>query len=137
VSALETLARIARRQGEDIERQLAALEARRREAHARIEAHDRAMENERALARSSVASAMAFGAYAPHALAQRQTLAAAERTLALETEALRDTLRAAFIELKKVETLIDQEAERAAVEQGRRDQAEMDDIAASTTRQKR
>jgi len=136
MSTLATLARVARRDAEDIERRLAASEARLRLVRARLAAHDRAVANESALARQSLEGSFTFGAYAQHALEQRRLIVAEEQALALETEALRDTLRDAFIELKKIEILIEQGAARDAAEENRLDQIAMDDIAANMMRQK-
>ena len=114
MSALETLARVARREAEAIERQLAAVEARRANILARIETHDRIVRDEQERAQGSVDAALAYGAFAQAAITQRRVMINEDHVLAAEAGALRDALRDAFIELKKVETLIENEAERAA-----------------------
>jgi flagellar export protein FliJ len=136
LSTLETLARVARRQAEEIERELAALEGRRRMVRSRIAAHDQALAREGELARADTDGAVAFGAYAQAALAQRRMMAAEEAALAGEAETLRDSLRDAFIELKKIELLIAQRAERAAAEEEKQEQAALDDVAATMMRGK-
>jgi len=134
VSALATLARVARRKAEEIERALAALEERRAIVERRVDAHDRTVAGEQATAAGSVDAAIAFGAYAQLALAQRRGMASERDVIANEANALRDALREAFIELKKIETLIAQDVERVQVEEGRREQAQMDDLAANMSR---
>lgn len=134
MSAFETLARIARRQAEDIERKLAVVESRRHNVQLRIEGHDKNVLAEQRRGQISPDAAMAYGAFAQSALTQRRVMVNEETILAAEAGALRDALRDAFIELKKIETLIERQAERAAQEAERIEQAQMDDIAANMTR---
>lgn len=134
MSTLETLARVARRNAEEVERQLAAVEGRRRMVRQRIEAHDLTVRREGALAQGSVDGAVMFGAFAQAALAQRKLMLAEEEAFAREAEALRDVLREAFIELKKVELLIEKQAEAVAAEEERLEQNAMDDVAANMMR---
>jgi flagellar export protein FliJ len=137
MSALETLARVARRKAEEIERELSAIESRRLLLARRLDAHDASVADEQATAAGSLDAAIAFGAYAHLALGRRRILVAEHEALAAESDALRDSLRDAFVELKKIETLIDQEADRNAIEDNRREQAQMDDLAANMARNRR
>ena len=136
MSTLDTLSRIARREAENIERQLAAVEGRLWMVRERIRAHDSAMFGEQELARTTTEGALAFGAFAQLALSQRRMIVAEEEALAGEVNMLRDTLRDAFIELKKIEILIDQQAQRAAQEETRQEQIAMDEIATNLTRKR-
>jgi flagellar export protein FliJ len=134
MSAFETLARVARREAEGIERALAIVEQRRRNVADRIAAHDRNVLEEQKRGAQSPDAALAYGAFAQAALMQRRVMVNEETILAAEAGALRDALRDAFIELKKIETLIEAQAKRAAQEAERLEQAQMDDVAANMMR---
>lgn len=134
MSAFETLARVARREAEGIERALAVVEQRRRNVEERIAGHDRNVLAEQQRGAQSPDAALAYGVFAQSALMQRCAMVNEETILAAEAAALRDALRDAFIELKKIETLIEAQAKRVAREAERLEQAQMDDIAANMMR---
>ncbi len=127
MSALSTLARMARLRAEALQRELALLDETRRTLDARIVAHDKTVLAEQ---REALGDSMAmFGAYAQAALMQRAQMLIERETAAHAAEMLRGTLSDAFIELKKLETLIEnQEARERAAEEAR-ERAELDDLA--------
>lgn len=134
MSAIDTLVRLARRRAEELQRELAALENQRRAIEARLVEHDRIVASEQALAAQDVLSG--FGNFVQAANARKQGLLKERTFAARDAEELRDTLADAFIELKKLETLAENEAIRAAAEADKREQAVLDDLAASTARRR-
>jgi flagellar protein FliJ len=134
MSALETLVRMARRRAEDLQRELSALENRRRAIEARLVEHDRIVASEQALAARDVMSA--FGDFAQAAVARKAAIVKERGEAAHAAELMRDTLADAFIELKKLETLAENQALRAAIAEEKRDQAALDDLAAAKARKR-
>jgi flagellar export protein FliJ len=134
MSAIQTLVRLARRRAEELQRELGALENQRRAIEARLVEHDRIVASEQALAAQDVLSG--FGNFAQAAHARKQAILKEKAIAARDAEALRDTLADAFIELKKLETLAENEAIRAVVEADKRDQAVLDDLAAGMARRR-
>jgi flagellar export protein FliJ len=127
MSALTTLARMARLRAEALQRELALLDEQRRALDTQIVNHDWTVLAEQ---REAGADAMAmFGAYAQAALMQRARLLIERETAAHAAEMLRATLSDAFIELKKLETLIENEVAREKLEEETRERAELDDLA--------
>ena len=127
MSALPTLVRLAKRRAEDLQRALAVLEDQRRATEARLEEHDRIVKAEQAMA-NGVAFA-AFGNFAQAALQRKGILLKELARQEAEAEAMRATLSEAFVELKKLETLAENQAIREADEENKREQAMLDDVA--------
>jgi flagellar export protein FliJ len=132
MSAIETLVRMARRRAEELQRELAKLENHRRSIEARLVEHDRIVASEQALAAGEAMSG--FGNFAQAAVMRKAAILQQRVQAAREAEALRDTLADAFIELKKLETLAENEAIRAAVAADKREQAELDEVALAVRR---
>lgn len=132
MSAIETLVRMARRRAEELQRELGVLENQRRAIEARLVEHDRIVASEQALAAGEAMSG--FGNFAQAALTRKAAILQQRASAARDAEALRDTLADAFIELKKLETLAENEAIRAAVEASKREQAELDEVALTARR---
>jgi flagellar export protein FliJ len=127
MSALDTLARLARRRAEDLQRELAVLDGQRRGIEARLIEHDKIVLAEQDLA-SGIAIA-AYGNFAQAAMQRKNALLKEQTRVEGAAEALRATLSEAFIELKKLETLAENQAMREAAEADKREQAELDDVA--------
>lgn len=132
MSAIETLVRMARRRAEELQRELAKLENQRRAIEVRLVEHDRIVASEQAIAAGQAMSG--FGNFAQAALMRKGAILQQRAQAAREAESLRDTLADAFIELKKLETLAENEAIRAAVAADRREQAELDEVALTARR---
>lgn len=127
MSALSTLARMARLRAEALQRELAVLDEQHRALDARLAAHDRSVLAEQ---REAAGDPMAmFGPYAQAAFMQRAQILVERETAAHAADVLRDTLADAFVELKKLETLIDNETARARAAEDARERAELDDLA--------
>lgn len=134
MSAIDTLVRLARRRAEELQRELAALENQRRAIEARLVEHDRIVASEQALAAQDVLSG--FGNFVQAANARKQGILKEKASAARDAEELRDTLADAFIELKKLEMLAENEAIRAAAEADKREQDVLDDLAAGMARRR-
>jgi flagellar export protein FliJ len=134
MSAIDTLVRMARRRAEELQRELATLETHRRAIEARLVEHDKIVASEQALAAQDVMSG--FGNFVQAANARKQGILKEKAIAARDAEALRNTLADAFIELKKLETLAENEAIRAAAEADKQEQAVLDDLAAATARRR-
>jgi flagellar export protein FliJ len=107
--------------------ELAALEEIVRDFDERIIDHDRRVEAEKAEALGDPFSV--FGAYVRAAGQRRQKLVAERAKANAAAEAHRTVLTEAFVEMKKMETLSENEAIRIADEEARREQAMADDVA--------
>jgi flagellar export protein FliJ len=127
VTALTTLTRLSRRRAEELQVELAALEEIVRDFDRRIVEHDRRLQAEKAEALGDPFSV--FGNYARAAMQRREKLVAARVKANEAAEAHRAILTAAFVEMKKMETLAENEAIRVADEEAKRDQAMLDDAA--------
>lgn len=127
MKALSTLARMARLKAEALQRELAELDGQARALDARIAAHDQTVLAEQKEAQGDLLAM--FGAYAQAALMQRTQMLIERETAAHAADMLRNTLADAFVELKKLETLIENEAARERAEEQARERAELDDLA--------
>ena len=127
MSAVDTLARVARRHAEEVQRRLAEADAYADACAERVRAHDRDMEAEQQVARDNPFAS--FGAYVTASLIRRAALVSEHARALAAAAALRETLTDAFVELKKLETLAENERVAARAEEDRREQAELDDVA--------
>jgi flagellar export protein FliJ len=134
MTAIETLVRLARRRAEDLQRELSNLENQRRAIEVRLVEHDRIVASEQALAAQDVLSG--FGNFAQAANMRKQGILRERALAAREAEVMRETLADAFIELKKLETLAENQAIRAIAAENAREQATLDDVAAMTSRRR-
>ena len=78
-----------------------------------------------------------YGAYAHGVIERREGLAAAIAKTEEEAAVVQDEVREAYRELKKYEITRDNRQRREAEEMARLDQAELDEVALQTFRQKR
>lgn len=127
MNALATLIRVARLRAEMLQRELAVLEERRRALEERVRTHDDQVRAEQKAARDDALAL--YGGFAQAALRRRAALVAEGEAAGRAADALRATLKEAFVELKKLETLAENEAARALAEDNKREQAALDDIA--------
>mgnify|MGYP001262259938 CR=1 FL=1 len=125
--ALETLARLQRAQIDELRIALAGVGAARDTVAAKDGAKVSEMAHEAALV--APADAPAFGAYAGRVLGERRVLAQEDARLLAREEELREEMRLAFQELKKIEQLIASQAERERLAENARELAAMDEAA--------
>jgi hypothetical protein len=129
MKALRTLLKIARRDLETLRRALADQFSKDAHVLARIEGHEQAWANERALAQRDYESARAYGGYAVAARSLRGAMDAERAAIALEIGRLRDLIAEAHVEVRKFERLIELEAAREKARREKREDAELDEMA--------
>ncbi|MDX2235385.1 MAG: flagellar FliJ family protein [Hyphomonadaceae bacterium] len=128
--ALETLARLQRAQIDEARNALAGIVAARTMLSDRDKALMAEVAAEQIDAARDQAGVAAYGAYAPRVAQERQMLAREDARLARDEEVLRERVREAFVELKKIELLIATQAERERAAQNARELAALDEAAA-------
>lgn len=128
--ALETLARLQRGLIDEAKTELAEIVGARAAIAARAAALDIEVAHEQAMAARDATAWTAYGAYAPRVVEEKRHLAETDGALAQEEEALRVRLSDAYIELKKIEHLMEAQAERERLAENARELASMDEAAA-------
>lgn len=128
--ALETLARLQRAQIDEAKAALASVAAARQMLADRDAALAAEVIAEQTDAQRDLAGFAAYGAYAPRVAAERQRLAAEDARLAQEEAEVRERVREAYIELKKIELLLATQEERERAAENARELAALDEAAA-------
>lgn len=128
--ALNTLARLQRGLIDEAKTELAGIMTQRAALADRGAALDAEVAQEQAIAARDAHAWSAYGAYAPRVAEEKRQLAERDATLAREEEALRERLSDAFIELKKIEHLMEAQAERERLAENARELASLDEAAA-------
>lgn len=129
MKALPTLVRIAKRDLDALRQALGEIESKRAHVAARLAAHEEAVAAEQRIARENYEGARAYGGFAAAALGRKRAMADEAAELDKEADAMRALVAQAHMELKKIERLMELEAERRAVAERRREDAELDEIA--------
>jgi flagellar export protein FliJ len=128
--ALNTLARLQRAQIDEAKVELAEVVAAREAITARQASLDVEVAQEQAMASRDSDARAAYGGYAPRVAQEKRAMAETDARLAGEEAALRERLSAAYIELKKIEHLMEAQAERERLAENARELASMDEAAA-------
>lgn len=128
--ALNTLARLQRAQIDEAKIELAEVMTAREAIAARQASLEIEMQQEQALASRDADARAAYGGYAPRVAQEKRAMAETDARLAEEEGALRERLSAAYIELKKIEHLMESQAERERLAENARELASMDEAAA-------
>ncbi|MBL8557870.1 MAG: hypothetical protein JNM47_04070 [Hyphomonadaceae bacterium] len=128
--ALNTLARLQRAQIDEARIELAEIVAAREAIAARQAALEAEIAQEQAVAVRDAEARAAYGAYAPRAAEEKRAMAETDARLAGEESALRERLSAAYIELKKIEHLMQAQEERERLAENARELASLDEAAA-------
>jgi len=128
--ALNTLARLQRAQIDEAKIELAEVMTAREAIAARQASLEIEMQQEQALASRDADARAAYGGYAPRVAQEKRAMAESDARLAEEEGALRERLSAAYIELKKIEHLMESQAERERLAANARELASMDEAAA-------
>lgn len=134
--AMKALAKLARAQAEEIQRNIAVLERREDALRAQMRARMARVAGEEAAAAAAGALFAAIN-LAPYLALERQRQAADEAACAAlrqEADALREALAAAFREAKKLETLMEERWAAERKDMARRQQGAADDRAAARAR---
>jgi flagellar export protein FliJ len=134
MSWTRSLIRVREFEIEVLRKRLASVLEAREAAEAALRALDAEAQSENQLARSHMEAGWSLAAFR-EALKQRRARVAADMTgLELEEQGCRDALAEAFTDLKKVESVADLHASKAARAEARREQTAMDEIALRTRR---
>lgn len=128
--ALNTLARLQRGLIDEAKTELAEIVTKRTAIAQRGAALDAEVAHEQAMAARDTHAWTAYGAYAPRVAEEKRHLANSDAALARDEDALRDRLSEAYIELKKIEHLMEAQAERERLAENARELASMDEAAA-------
>lgn len=127
MQALEKLIKIRRRGLDEERREIAALE----ELSAKLQDGARALEDEIQLEQRQTAGAetiINYGAYARHAIMRRENIARSLADVEARIVVARDAAAVAFQEIKRLETVVENERSRQRQEAARVEQAELDEI---------
>ena len=128
--SLNTLIRLQQRELEQLRRRLAALQERRDALTRQDELLVQALQDELALAASMPTVAHFFSNFSAHTDRQRQSLAKEMAKMDRTIEQVKQQVMDVFAELKKYEIALEQHQKRLKEQQARREQQQMDEIAA-------
>lgn len=128
--ALNTLARLQRAQIDEAKAELAEVVTARATLAARQAALKTEIAQEQAMAMRDAEARAAYGGYAPRVAQEKRVMAETDERLAREEAALRERLSAAYIELKKIEHLMQAQEDRERLAENARELASMDEAAA-------
>jgi flagellar export protein FliJ len=129
-NALNTLVRLQRAQIDEAKSALASVVDARAMLAAREAALIAEMAAEQKEASQDFAGATAYGAWAARVAQERQVLAREDARLALEETVMRERLADAFVELKKIELLMETQAEQERLAANARELAAIDEAGA-------
>ena len=129
MKTIDTLIRLAKSEVDDLGRVLADIEARRAAALQRVIDLDAHVAQEQVIAARHALAGAAYGGFARAAMDDRRALLGEVERFETEAGHVRELLQAAFVELKKVETLAEQRQARAASERAKREGAQLDETA--------
>lgn len=129
MKALPTLIRIAKRELDELRTALGEVEGRKQSAFGRLAAQAQELAAEQQAAMQSYEASRAYNGYAVAAMAQRRATEAMIADLETEAGRIRTLVSEAHVELKKLERLLELEAERAAVKARKAEDAALDEMA--------
>ena len=129
MKTLDKLIRLHRYRLRERQKALVALEAKAQRLKGLADALEVEAAIEEANAGLSELGTFGFGAYLKRVQIERERLHVAATELAVHVNAARVALRAAFAELKRIETLREQKRAAAQAEFKKREQAALDEVA--------
>jgi len=132
----ETLIRLQKWQVDEVRRKLADLESMRVEFEKRKIELEASVADERRFGETSPIGVYAYPSFARAMNDRRRKLEESIRGLEREILVTKDALNEAYGELKKAELLEEQRQERERVEENRREQGELDEVALKTYRRR-
>ena len=135
--ALNTLARLQRAQIDEAKADLAEVVAARASIAARQIALEAEIVQEQAMAARDADAYAAYGGYAPRVAQEKRAMAETDARLATDEDALRERLSAAYIELKKIEHLMQSQAAQERLAENARELASLDEAAAMRAARRR
>ncbi len=129
MSSLQILVRLARNAADERRLELARIVAARAEAVQALQAHDRAVAQEEALAATSVEAAARYAAWLRISAKRRKNIGSRLAVLDRAEQTAHAALRAAIAEFKRMETAAANQAAALARDAGRRAAARADELA--------
>lgn len=128
MKGLDTLIELRERALDELRRQRVTLETQREQFLYAEQGLQNELEEEKALASEDLEMRRYFASYAKTNAEKQKALRDARARVEQQLRRLDDQLAAAFTELKKYEIAREQEQERLALEQERREQQMLDDM---------
>lgn len=125
----ESLIKLARFQVEELQRQMADVDAARDRLRTQAEKLDSDVAREKKLAETNPESATTYGAYAAAMKARKQNLLVSLADIDRQAETIRGELQDAFEQLKKYELLEQRRLTAIRAKEQAHEQAELDEIA--------
>lgn len=125
----ESLIKLARFQVEELQRQMADVDAARDRLRAQVEKLDSDLTREKKLADSNPEAAATFGAYAAAMKTRKANLQTSLAEIDRQAETIRGELQDAFEQLKKYELLEERRQAAIRAKEQAAEQAELDEIA--------
>ena len=126
--SLDSLVRLHRWKVDELRRETATLERLAADLAAQADALAAEVAHEQEVAAADQAVGLAYGPYAAVAVERRRRIESSRAEVAARIATLRETLRSAFIELKRHEQLRDQRLERQRLQRERKAAALLDEI---------
>ncbi len=129
MKALPTLVRLAKRELDELRRALGDIEGVRMQAVNRLATQAQELAAEQRAAMANYEASRAYHGFAAAALAQRRATEAQIADLDTEAGRVRALVAEAHVELKKLERLMELQAERAAIAERKAEDAALDEVA--------
>jgi flagellar export protein FliJ len=123
------LIRLARFKVEELQKQMASLDAARGDLQRQVDQLAASVPEEQIAANASKEGFVAYGSYAQAVIVRKQNLRVSIDEVDAQASKLREELERAFAELKKFEIMEERREAAALAVRQKRSQAEIDDIA--------
>lgn len=125
----EALIRLARFKVEELQKQMATLDASRADLERQVEHLNNSVPEEQVAANASKDGFVAYGSYAQAVIRRKQNIRESIEEVDAQIVKLRDELNDAFAELKKFELLEERRVAAERAKREKREQATLDDLA--------
>jgi flagellar export protein FliJ len=123
------LIRLARFKVEELQKQMASLDAARGDLQRQVDQLAASVPEEQIAANASKEGFVAYGSYAQAVIVRKQNLRVSIDEVDAQARKLREELERAFAELKKFEIMEERREAAALAARQKRSQAEIDDVA--------
>ncbi len=137
MSALPTLIRLARHNMEEKRRKLVGLETLMANLKAKLVQLEKEVEREQAFAALDSEKMFLYGNYARAVIARRENIQRSMNELQGQIDGAHEEVSEAYQEVRRYEVVLERQQERQAIEEARRQQAELDDMSIEMFRRAR
>lgn len=137
MSALPTLIRLARHNMEEKRRKLVGLETLMANLKAKLVQLEKEVEREQAFAALDSEKMFLYGNYARAVIARRENIQRSMNELQGQIDGAHEEVSEAYQEVGRYEVVLERQQERQAIEEARRQQAELDDMSIEMFRRAR